>query len=88
MEAPKIKITPEMMKGFKTITCDCGGQLFKHGMVIKVIPSLISPTGSEEPYPLDVLICTKCGKVPNELNTQGILPDEVLAVKFDGGGFN
>lgn len=82
---PQIKITPDMMKSFKTVTCDCGGMLFEQGVVIKKISPLISPTGNEESYPITVLICKKCGKVPSELNKtefQGMLPDEVIAKKI------
>ena len=78
---PKINITPEMMRDFKTLTCDCGGQLFTTGIVIKKISALISPSGKEEMYPLEVLICQSCGKVPNEVNANAMnmLPSSVLA---------
>ena len=82
---PQIKITPDMMKGFKTLTCDCGGMLFEPGVVIKKISPLVSPTGNEENYPFQVLICKKCGLVPSEMNKnefQGMLPDEVVAKKI------
>lgn len=75
----QIKITPDMMKSFKTVTCDCGGMIFHPGIIIKKISPIISPSGKEEPYPIEVLICNKCGGVPSELNTEGILPDEILA---------
>jgi hypothetical protein len=86
---PQIKITPDMMKSFKTLTCDCGGMIFHTGVVVKKISALISPTGEEESYPLEVLICDKCGKIPSELNASGMLPNEVIAKKvyFDGGGY-
>jgi hypothetical protein len=79
----QIKVTPEMMKSFKTLTCDCGGQLFKTGMVFKKISQLISPTGKEELYPMEVIICQSCGKVPTEWNDNlnNMLPNEVLAKK-------
>ena len=81
---PQIKITPDMMKSFKTLTCDCGGMLFEPGVVIKKISPLVSPTSKEESYPFQVLVCKKCGKVPSEMNKtdfQGMLPDEVVSVK-------
>jgi hypothetical protein len=76
---PKVNITPEMMKGFKTLTCDCGGQLFQTGVVIKKISPLVSPTGQEEMYPMEVLVCMNCHKVPNDTNVLKMLPDSVLA---------
>ena len=77
----KIKITADIIKQSKTFTCDCGGVLFQPGVVFKRISPLISPSGDEELYPLDVLICTKCGKVPTIFNSSNILPTEVLANK-------
>jgi len=78
----KVQITPEMMKAFKTVMCDCGGMLFEPGLVLKKVSPLIAPTGKEELTPIEVLICKKCGKVPNELNLHGILPEQVLAQKI------
>jgi hypothetical protein len=80
-QQPKIKVTPEMMKNFKSLTCDCGGMLFESGLVMKKISPLVSPSGKEELYPLEVLICKSCGKVPTELNVGDMLPHEVLAQK-------
>jgi len=79
MDAPKVNITPDMMKGFKTLTCDCGGQLFHSGIVIKKISAFVAPSGKEEMYPLEVLICESCGKVPNETDVMNIFPESVLA---------
>lgn len=78
---PKVNITSDMMKGFKTITCACGGMIFEEGIILKKISSFVSPSGKEELYPLEVLVCKKCGKVPKELNVGDMLPDEVIAQK-------
>jgi len=74
----RIKVTPEMLKGFKTVTCECGGMVFENGVILKKISPIISSTGKEEIYPIEVLVCKKCGKVPQELNMNGILPDEII----------
>ena len=79
--APRINVTSEMMKSFKTVTCECGGMILESGIILKKISAILSPTGREEIYPLEVLVCKKCGKVPSELNTDNILPDEVVAKK-------
>ena len=78
---PKVRITPDMMKNFKTLTCDCGGMLFETGVILKIISPIVSPTGQEETYPLEVIICKKCGKVPSDFDAGGILPPEVLSKK-------
>lgn len=74
-----IKITPEMMKNFNNIQCDCGGLMFEMGVIFKQISTLLSPSGQEEVYPLEVFICKSCGKVPTKFNIGGILPEEILA---------
>ena len=79
LQAPQIKITAEMMKNFKTVTCDCGGMIFEQGVVFKKISALVSPTGREETHALEVMVCRACGKVPTELDHSNILPDEVKA---------
>lgn len=78
-QIPQFKVTSEMMKNFKTVECDCGGKLFETGIILKKISALVSPTGKEELYPMEVLVCKKCGLVPTQLNMDGILPEEVLA---------
>ena len=77
-QPPQVKITPDMIKDFKSVTCDCGGILFENAMILKKISPIVSPTGKEELYPMEILICKKCGKVPNELNVGNMIPDELL----------
>jgi len=77
----RIKITHDMIKNFKTVECDCGGKVFHTGIVFKKVSALLSPTGREELYPIEVIICDKCGKVPSEFNNDGMLPDEIIAKK-------
>lgn len=81
MENPKIKITPELIKRSKTLTCECGNMIFQPAVVFKKLSPILSPTSKEEIIPLDVVICSKCGKVPSEFNVEDILPEEVLAKK-------
>lgn len=80
-QPPQVKITPDMMKNFKTVECDCGGKLFETGIILKKIPALVSPSGKEEIYPLEILVCKKCGKVPSDLNVGEMLPDDVIATQ-------
>jgi hypothetical protein len=82
MPEQRVSITPDVIRQSKNITCDCGGILFRTGMMFKKISQFISPTGKEEVFPIEVLICEKCGKVPNEFNKQNIIPEELLAKKI------
>ena len=78
---PGVKITTEMMKEFKTLQCDCGNLTFETGLIFKQISPLLSPSGREEAYPIEVFLCKSCGKVPSRFDMGGILPDELMAKK-------
>jgi hypothetical protein len=43
----------------------CGEpQMFETYYMFKKVSALISPTGKEEHIPIEVIVCKKCGKVP------------------------
>ena len=46
------------------IKCEEGNMLWESSMLFKRISPLISPSGKEELIPAEVVICKKCGKVP------------------------
>ena len=78
-EQTTVRITSDVLKTQKTLTCECGGITFVPGFVFKKISPLISPSGKEQLYPIEILVCQKCGKVPQEFNERGLLPNEVLS---------
>lgn len=45
---------------------ECGekNKLFEKKLLFKKLSPLLSPSGQEEMVPLEVIVCTKCGKVP------------------------
>ena len=57
---PKIDVSKA-----KNITCKkCGGVLFDRKYIIKEISGLAVGLGSENfMYPIDVLVCSKCGEI-------------------------
>jgi len=83
MPTGPMQITAETVKNSPFIKCDCGGVTFVEKMMLKKISKILSPTGKDEVYPLTVLICDKCGKVPSDplFNPGGFIPDEYLAKK-------
>jgi len=83
---PRVKITPEMMKSFKSVTCNCGSLLFETAILFKKISPLVSKSGMEELYPHEIFVCKKCGKVPEEFN-DGIIPDELIGKNIVSTGF-
>ena len=46
------------------LECNGGNKLFETKVLFKKVSALISPSGREEHVPLEVVICTQCGKVP------------------------
>ena len=70
------RITADTIKNAKTFECICGGKIFSEKMILKKISALISPTGREETFPMNILICESCGKVPRELDPENMIPEE------------
>jgi len=81
MAETRIPITPDIIRQSKTLTCDCGGTLFHNGLIFKKISQFVSPTGKEELFPMEVIVCEKCGKIPTQFNAHNIIPEELLAHK-------
>jgi hypothetical protein len=75
----QMKVTPDMIRMSKSVTCECGGMLFQEKIFFKVLSALISPSGKEELVPMPVFVCEKCGKVPSIFDGQNILPGEIRA---------
>ena len=78
---PSPRITPDILKMSKTITCSCGNITFKEAIVFKKISAIVSPTGKEEILPIDIVICEKCGKINKELIQHDIFPEEASESK-------
>jgi hypothetical protein len=76
-----MRLNLDIIKSAKLQKCDCGGVIFTEKIMFKKISALVSPTGKEELYPLQVMICDKCGKIPRELNVYDMVPEEYLATK-------
>jgi len=70
------RITAETVKQAKVFECTCGGKMFSEKMIIKKLSSLLSPTGREEMFPMNLLVCDSCGLVPKELDPDNMIPEE------------
>jgi hypothetical protein len=75
------KITVEQIKNSKQVECDCGGVIFVEKMMFKKISPILSPTGNEEIYPMQVIVCDSCGKIPTQFNPHNLISEEYLAKK-------
>lgn len=62
------------------LECECGCTIFTPGFVYKKISALVNPMGVDQKVPIDVMICTKCGKVVNTFSDKETY-DKVLGVK-------
>lgn len=76
------QMTPETIKNAKSIVCTCGGMVFEEKMAFKKISAIMSPSGKEEIFPMNLVVCTSCGLVPEEFDTHKIIPKELLAKKI------
>ena len=71
------RVTPEMVKNAKTLTCECGGIVFENGLVIKRVSAILSPTSEEMDIPIQVFLCKKCGMVLPETDPDNVLPASI-----------
>jgi len=80
MGAPQgaARVTPEIIKSAKLLECGCGGKMWENRMIIKKISPILSPTGKEEFFPMNILVCASCGLVPQDLNPDGMIPNEFI----------
>lgn len=83
MNPGQVSIDPEIIKRALLIKCECGGAMFQERMMLKRISPIVSPTGKEELFPMNVLVCTECGLVPSTLNPGNMVPQEYLAKKME-----
>lgn len=78
MENQKIRID---LSQAPWLTCECGNELFTPAVMFKKLSMLVSPTGKEENYPVEVVICTKCGKIPSFVGK--MIPEHLKAKESD-----
>jgi hypothetical protein len=71
------RVTPEMVKNAKTLTCECGGIVFENGLVIKRVSAILSPTSQEMDIPIQVFLCKGCGLALPETDPDGVLPESI-----------
>lgn len=75
------RITEDMIKNATTLECSCGGKVFSEKMILKKLSAIISPTGKEEMFPMNLLVCESCGLVPRELDPGNMIPEELKTEK-------
>jgi len=77
----QMQVTPEMIKNAQNIKCECGGMIFSEKLIFKSLSSILSPSGKQETIPMPVIVCEKCGKVPNVMDPQNVVPQSLKAEK-------
>lgn len=70
------QITGEMVKSSPSLVCDCGNETFREHIMFKRLSRFMTQSGKEEMIPVRIFACTKCGLMPKELDTEGIIPDK------------
>lgn len=74
-------ISQDTIKSAPMAVCDCGGMIFKDLLTFKKISQFISPTGNDELYPIQVIVCEKCNKIPSWFIKDDVIPKELIATK-------
>lgn len=59
IQQPKIDLSQA-----EWVSCEKGNNTFDTKILFKRISPLLSPTGNEEFFPIEVIVCSTCGKVP------------------------
>lgn len=75
------RINAEMIRQSKVFECTCGGKMFQEKVILKKLSAIISPTGREEMFPMNLLVCDSCGLVPKELDPENVIPEEFKTKK-------
>ena len=63
--------------------CECGNIAFSELVVYKRISSLLSPSGKEEIFPIQIVKCDICGKIPPFIIKK---VEAALKIKFPENG--
>jgi hypothetical protein len=51
-----------LMSDLPWVECECGNNTFDSKMMFKKCSAILSPSGKEEHVPVEIVVCTKCGK--------------------------
>lgn len=74
------QITKETVLNAPQVFCEsCGNGFFIEKLIFKKISALISPTGKAELFPLNAVVCDRCGLVSSDFNPQKLIPEQYLA---------
>ena len=76
MNLEKIKINPDDLKW---VDCGCPekNKLFEPSIMFKKMPAFMSSTGKDEVLPVDIVVCKKCGKIPEFMTKMMEFPDDL-----------
>ena len=63
---------------------ECGNLFFENKIIIKKKSGLLTPSGKDEIIPINVPVCSSCGKVPPIISElKGVISDELVAKDTD-----
>lgn len=61
------------------VVCSCGNPTFTHGVFLREISALLSPTGKAGIIPIPTFTCNACGNVPSQTLHPVILEEAMAA---------
>ena len=73
----------QMMQNAKDFVCSCGGRIFEEKLMFKKLSPLMTQSGKEEFVPMRIIVCTSCGLVPNEFDSENVIPKEAKTTSKD-----
>lgn len=63
------------------MSCECGSHFFKSVTMIKKISAWESPSGREEPLPVEIFKCESCDKIPDFFIKRFKISDDIILGK-------
>ena len=76
-QKPQPQISPQLLINAKIIECSCGGRIFEPKLVVKQISAIMSPTSNPLDVPIQVLVCSDCGKISPMSDPENLLPADL-----------
>ncbi len=78
----KPQISAAQLVDAKIMECRCGGRIFDSKLVIKQISAIMSPTSNPLDVPIQVLVCSNCGKISPMSDPENLLPADIKSEKI------
>lgn len=85
MEQPKMQPTQAQinLKDGRDVVCECGNRIFMPGFRFKKFSRLLTGSPNDSILPIELFLCTACGKPLSELLPQDLKDEMSQTPKID-----